>query len=532
MTTSITATFVGGPTLHLTYAGLTFLTDPTFDPPGEYPGAGDHPAQARRAGRAARASSARSTSCCSRTTSTPTTSTTRAARCSPSVPTVLSTPDAGRADPGRARPRAVGAGDRRRGHGDRRPGAARSGGRRAAERRGDGVRARRPTGGRRSTCRATTRRSTSSTRSPGAFPGSTSPSCSSAARTSAGSATSRSRSTPHGRAPRPTCCPARAIVPVHHTDWAHFVDPLAGRRGALRGGRSARPAGRARARASRRSSEARLRRRHARGTPPAARARPRRRRAWPRSPRHPLVELERERACPWRAVARCRRSRRRRGPPRAGRWSARAPCGGPCRGPGRRGRGPAGTGRTARAAGRRGSCGGSLRARRRSASRMPAPSPSTSTGTASSGQRAFDVPHRRVEERGDLLRRQRPEQVQEAAQRGRAGPSSLSSARVEDARPGPRASAGCGGRPGERCRARARGPRAARRAGTASRTCGCAWQASHQRRYGSVISAVIRVDRLPLTIGSVDDLAHRARRPSASASTTGMPAAFSGRRRR
>ena len=32
-----TATFVGGPTLQFTYAGLTFLTDPTFDAPGEYP---------------------------------------------------------------------------------------------------------------------------------------------------------------------------------------------------------------------------------------------------------------------------------------------------------------------------------------------------------------------------------------------------------------------------------------------------------------------------------------------------------------
>ena len=38
--TSITATFVGGPTLLLTYAGQTFLTDPTFDPPGDYPGTG------------------------------------------------------------------------------------------------------------------------------------------------------------------------------------------------------------------------------------------------------------------------------------------------------------------------------------------------------------------------------------------------------------------------------------------------------------------------------------------------------------
>lgn len=34
---SITTTLVGGPTLRLTYAGLTFLTDPTFDEPGTYP---------------------------------------------------------------------------------------------------------------------------------------------------------------------------------------------------------------------------------------------------------------------------------------------------------------------------------------------------------------------------------------------------------------------------------------------------------------------------------------------------------------
>ncbi|MEV0294885.1 hypothetical protein [Nocardia sp. NPDC050710] len=29
---------VGGPTLRLHYAGLTWLTDPTFDAPGDYPG--------------------------------------------------------------------------------------------------------------------------------------------------------------------------------------------------------------------------------------------------------------------------------------------------------------------------------------------------------------------------------------------------------------------------------------------------------------------------------------------------------------
>ncbi|HWJ84090.1 MAG TPA: MBL fold metallo-hydrolase, partial [Cellulomonas sp.] len=38
MTTAITATLVGGPTLAFTYAGLTFLTDPTFDEPREYAG--------------------------------------------------------------------------------------------------------------------------------------------------------------------------------------------------------------------------------------------------------------------------------------------------------------------------------------------------------------------------------------------------------------------------------------------------------------------------------------------------------------
>ncbi|WP_258724473.1 MBL fold metallo-hydrolase [Cellulomonas sp. NS3] len=35
-----TTTLVGGPTLRLTYAGLTFLTDPTFDEPGTYPSPG------------------------------------------------------------------------------------------------------------------------------------------------------------------------------------------------------------------------------------------------------------------------------------------------------------------------------------------------------------------------------------------------------------------------------------------------------------------------------------------------------------
>ncbi|WP_223626626.1 MBL fold metallo-hydrolase [Microbacterium sp. EST19A] len=36
--TQISALLVGGPTLHFTYAGLAFLTDPTFDEPGSYDG--------------------------------------------------------------------------------------------------------------------------------------------------------------------------------------------------------------------------------------------------------------------------------------------------------------------------------------------------------------------------------------------------------------------------------------------------------------------------------------------------------------
>src|SRR3989337_2406959 len=35
-TTRIDALLVGGPTLRFTYGGLRVLTDPTFDPPGDY----------------------------------------------------------------------------------------------------------------------------------------------------------------------------------------------------------------------------------------------------------------------------------------------------------------------------------------------------------------------------------------------------------------------------------------------------------------------------------------------------------------
>lgn len=37
-TETVEALHVGGPTLRFRYAGLTWLTDPTFDPPGDYPG--------------------------------------------------------------------------------------------------------------------------------------------------------------------------------------------------------------------------------------------------------------------------------------------------------------------------------------------------------------------------------------------------------------------------------------------------------------------------------------------------------------
>ncbi len=37
MTASLTVTYLGGPTALLELAGLRLLTDPTFDPPGEYP---------------------------------------------------------------------------------------------------------------------------------------------------------------------------------------------------------------------------------------------------------------------------------------------------------------------------------------------------------------------------------------------------------------------------------------------------------------------------------------------------------------
>lgn len=36
---AVELTLIGGPTVHLTYAGVSILTDPTFDPPGDYPGA-------------------------------------------------------------------------------------------------------------------------------------------------------------------------------------------------------------------------------------------------------------------------------------------------------------------------------------------------------------------------------------------------------------------------------------------------------------------------------------------------------------
>ena len=224
--TSITATFVGGPTLHLRYAGLTFLTDPTFDPPGEYPGTGatlrklvgpavplaelgpvdvvllshdQHADNLDHAGRALLAS----------------------------VPTVLSTPDAAARIPGVRglvpwEQATVG-----RRHGDRRPGAARSGGRRAAQRRGDRVRAagRRVAdglrvGGQRVARRGRRDRPTRPRhrRSP----------CCSSGGANVGRFGAEPLTLDAARASAAAdLLPGARVVPVHHTDWAHFVDPLA-----------------------------------------------------------------------------------------------------------------------------------------------------------------------------------------------------------------------------------------------------------------------------------------------------------------
>ena len=70
----IKLTLVGGPTALLEYAGLRWLTDPAFSPPGEYAGLVRPPGR-----RSKPTGSSRSTSCCSRTSTTATTSTRRAA---------------------------------------------------------------------------------------------------------------------------------------------------------------------------------------------------------------------------------------------------------------------------------------------------------------------------------------------------------------------------------------------------------------------------------------------------------------------
>ena len=170
MTSSITATLVGGPTLRLTYAGLTFLTDPTFDDPRRVPAGSaggvtltklvgpaiavddlgpvdvvllshdQHADNLDDAGRALLAD----------------------------VPIVVSTPDAATRLPGVVglEPWESVDGGRRDDHG----GARRVTGRRVPSRSAASSRASscRPRAARRSTCRATTPRSTWSRPSPGA----------------------------------------------------------------------------------------------------------------------------------------------------------------------------------------------------------------------------------------------------------------------------------------------------------------------------------------------------------------------------
>ena len=242
------------------------------------------------------------------------------------------------------------------------------------------------------------------------------------------------------------------------------------------------------------------------GTPRAARARPRP----PPSCDPTTAPTRRARAraaCPSRAVATCRRPPRRRGPHRAGRWWARAPCGGPCRGPGARGRVPAGTGRTGRAAGRavRAADPAARRGRRRGCSHRPA-----STSTASSGHRAFTS--RTVESRNTAacFGVTGPSRCRSPRSRS-TGPSSLSSARSRfptwlAGQRGMRRTTGgdvSGSSSSPACSAASR---------NGISYMWVAWQPGHQRRYGSVTSAVIRVDSVAL------DHAAR-RRPHASSGT-------------
>jgi hypothetical protein len=72
---SSTLRLIGGPTTLITYGGLRLLTDPTFDPPGEYPRPGSTVVLPKLRGPAVRPTSwHRSTRSCSHTSTTPTTS--------------------------------------------------------------------------------------------------------------------------------------------------------------------------------------------------------------------------------------------------------------------------------------------------------------------------------------------------------------------------------------------------------------------------------------------------------------------------
>ena len=87
------------------------------------------------------------------------------------------------------------------------------------------------------------------------------------------------------------------------------------------------------------------------------------------------------------------------------------------------------------------------------------------------GQRCLTSCSGRVEEGRRLLRGHRAEQVQQRRARRSNGPSSPRRAGGPARRPGRRATGGSGAAPGERCPARARARRAGPRGGTASRTC-------------------------------------------------------------
>ena len=280
--------------------------------------------------------------------------------------------------------------------------------------------------------------------------------------------------------------PAR-VIPVHHTDWAHFVDPLTALEDRLAAGGRSRPPARARARrADRRCRSLHGERveasgRGLAGLDAAERRQPRvlglDRVAGGGVPRDPLVDRDPERLAAGARSPGARRSRRPRARRRAARSPATATCGVVVSGTTSvavaglqvrvvRPEEPHHVGRPARPA-----------ARSASASRICASAPSTSTGTASDGHRATTSLRRCVEVGGDLLGCQRPEQVQEVAdevgaarRRARARPTWPAGQR------GIRRTTG-GEVPGSSSRPACR---AASRNGISYMW--VAWQASHQRR--------------------------------------------------